>query len=398
MSTSKLFLQQSTLVSCAIVWQHYLCKAGWKFALVALSDQEPQSAQFHIFLRLGRGLLMEPGHGLSRLQVFLLSSLKPSTIEKYTQALQDLNNELEEQNVVWAELTEEEQDYFLADMLLDAYESDGSRVSAGWLLSALQKVYPRLKLKVAWRVFDTWGLLQPSRQAPAAPPELLHAMFATALMLNRPVLSGLLLVCYCGLLRVREGLGLRGRDLVLQTDGLTLCLGKTKRGMEQKVVLRNGAVISYMRSFFEHCGYPASDEFVFPISYGSVLRWVKRLSELLGAKSLQLTTHTLRRSGASELSRQGMPLADILLYGRRLSEKAAREYIRKGEVAIIRSRGLLQVEDWARIDRWSAICNNAWKLYHLVFSQTEVASLRLGHVTCERFRSYESLVFQLCTT
>ena len=217
MSTSKLFLQQSTLVSCAIVWQHYLCKAGWKFALVALSDQEPQSAQFHIFLRLGRGLLMEPGHGLSRLQVFLLSSLKPSTIEKYTQALQDLNNELEEQNVVWAELTEEEQDYFLADMLLDAYESDGSHVSAGWLLSALQKVYPRLKLKVAWRVFDTWGLLQPSRQAPAAPPELLHAMFATALMLNRPVLSGLLLVCYCGLLRVREGLGLRGRDLVLQT-------------------------------------------------------------------------------------------------------------------------------------------------------------------------------------
>ena len=134
--------------------------------------------------------------------------------------------------------------------------------------------------------------------------------------------------------------------------------------MEQKVVLRNGAVISYMRSFFEHCGYPASDEFVFPISYGSVLRWVKRLSELLGAKSLQLTTHTLRRSGASELSRQGMPLADILLYGRWLSEKAAREYIRKGEVAIIRSRGLLQVEDWARIDRWSAICNNAWKLYH----------------------------------
>lgn len=168
--------------------------------------------------------------------------------------------------------------------------------------------------------------------------------------------------------------------------------------MEQKVVLRNGAVFSYMRSFFEHCGYPASDEFVFPISYGSVLRWVKRLSELLGAKSLQLTTHTLRRSGTSELSRQGMPLADILLYGRWLSEKAAREYIRKGEVAIIRSRGLLQVEDWARIDRWSAICNNAWKLYHLVFSQTGVASLRLDHVPCERFRSYESLVFQLCTT
>ena len=46
-----------------------------------------------------------------------------------------------------------------------------------------------------------------------------------------------------------------------------------------------------------------------------------------------------------------MPLADILLYGRWLSEKAAREYIRKGEVAIIRSRGLLRVEDGARNDQ-----------------------------------------------
>ena len=85
---------------------------------------------------------------------------------------------------------------------------------------------------------------------------------------------------------------MRGHDFVLQADSLTLCLGKTKRGMEQKVVLKNGAVISFMWSFFEHCGHPANDELVFPISYGSVLRWVKRLVELLGAKSLQLTTHT----------------------------------------------------------------------------------------------------------
>ena len=64
----------------------------------------------------------------------MLSSLKPSTSDKYTQALQALNSELEEQNVVWAALTEEEQDYFVADMLLEAYDSDGSRASAGWLL------------------------------------------------------------------------------------------------------------------------------------------------------------------------------------------------------------------------------------------------------------------------
>lgn len=338
------------------------------------------------------------GHGLNRLQTFLLSSLKPSTVEKYTLALQSLNSELEEQQLAWENMSEENQDFFLAELLLDSFDSGGSRAESGWLLSAVQKVYPRLRLKVAWKVFDTWGALQPPRQAPAAPPELVQAMIAASLLLNRPHISAMILLCYCGLLRVREALGLTGKDVVVQADGIVLCLGQTKRGLEQKVILKNRSVLCYMIEYFRHVGRPKSDELVLPISYGTALRWVKRIAELLGAGSLQLTTHSLRRSGASELSKRGMPLADILLYGRWLSERSAREYIRRGEVAVVRARTMLAGMSWERIDRWSKLCDHCWVLYAQLFSRKNAAIVNLDRVTTALFQSYEGHVFSLVRT
>ena len=261
-----------------------------------------------------------------------------------------------------------------------------------WALSAVHKVFPRLRLRVAWKVYDTWGQLQPPRQAPAAPPELLQAMFCVALLLNRPHLSCLMLVCYCGLLRVREGLRLQYRDVVFLPDSVVLCLGQTKRGLEQKVVLTNPAVVGFLSLYASH--FPSKDgsAFFFPISYGTALRWVKKLGDLLGAAPLQLTTHTFRRSGASELARQGVPLADILLFGRWASERSAKEYIRRGEVAIHRARAELGPLTWARIQHWAQIGRNAWAVYDLLHQQHSL-QLPVDRVTAERFRKFESLVF-----
>lgn len=246
---------------------------------------------------------------------------------------------------------------------LDGFEAGGSKNEYSWTLSALQKVHPRLRLRTSWKVLDAWTTLSPVRQAPAAPPELLHAMIVLALILGRPQLSLAMLLAYCGLLRVREVLGLRVKDVILEPRNLILCLGLTKRGMEQKVLLTNPSVLQWLANYLARFPPVSSDAALFELSYGSVLRWVKRLADLLGAGSLQLTTHTCRRSGASELSRQGMPLQDILLYGRWLSERAARDYIRKGEVAIYRAKGMISDANWQRINAWSNLCGRAWILF-----------------------------------
>lgn len=158
--------------------------------------------------------------------------------------------------------------------------------------------------------------------------------------------------CYAGLLRVRESLSLKFRDIILQADSLTLCLGQTKRGIEQKVVMRNSSVIHFAAEFLRRFpGVP--DSRVFTVSYSSFVRWVKRLSFLLGGENMVVSTHTFRRSGASELSRMGMPLQDLLLDGRWSTECAAREYIRQGEVAVHRNRQAQDAVTQQHIQKWA---------------------------------------------
>eukprot|EP00974_Lingulodinium_polyedra_P098931 9588722-Lingulodinium_polyedra.AAC.1 len=54
---------------------------------------------------------------------------------------------------------------------------------------------------------------------------------------------------------------------------------------------------------------------LFPVSYGSVLHWPRKLSSALGLAQLALTTRSFRRGGASELLRLNVPFADIALMG-----------------------------------------------------------------------------------
>lgn len=336
------------------------------------------------------------GDGPSRLQTFLLSSLKPATIQKYTAALEDLNSELVSHNVQWASMSEEEQDNFIAEWLIDGFESGASKAEYGWALSAVQKIFPRLRLKTSWRVYDIWGQHQPVKQAPAATPEFLHAMMAMALFLNRPQVACVMVFCYAGLLRVREALSLKFQDVVVQCDSITLCLGQTKRGLEQKVVLRNGSVVRFTMEFLRrHPGAP--QQFVFDVTYSSMLRWVKRLSWLLGGDDMVVSTHTFRRSGASELSRLGMPLQDVLLYGRWSSERAAREYIRQGEVAVHRSRQAQCAATKFRIQQWALALDFSWSFVDLLKQQADVI-IPAHHLTKERFIKCENSIFSLLDT
>ncbi|CAE8604909.1 unnamed protein product [Polarella glacialis] len=272
------------------------------------------------------GATRQAGAGRSRIEDFLLTSLQPSTQLRYQEALQILNNDLDATGTVLADLPEEEQDWLLAEWILEGYENSKSRGGYGLALSALSKINPRVRYKVAWKVFDVWGKKAPPAQAPAAPPELITAMIVAALLLQRPELSLVMMLCFAGLLRVREALSLCYKDVVVGINCVTLCLSATKGGLEQKVVLTNTSTVNWVLSYLAKFPGKRNDEArIFSTGYGSVLRWVKKLSQLFGVMDVPLSTHSFRRSGASELSRLGVPLADILAYGRWLSERAARE-------------------------------------------------------------------------
>ena len=96
-------------------------------------------------------------------------------------------------------------------------------------------------------------------------------MIIVALLLNKPQLSLCMLWCYTGLLRVRECLNLTCGDIFVLSDCVTLCLGLTKRGMEQKVVLAHEDVVTWTRDFLKRFPLGAADSKLFKLSYASVL-------------------------------------------------------------------------------------------------------------------------------
>lgn len=202
-----------------------------------------------------------------------------------------------------------------------------------------------------------------------------------------------MLLAYAGLLRIREALTLKAGDLIVHGRSIIACLGRTKRGLEQKVILTNPSVVDWVSQFLARFPPKHPQHGLFDISYSSALRWVRRLSELLGAEQLHLTTHTFRRSGASELSRQGMPLSEILLYGRWLSERAARDYIRKGEVAVIRARQIISGADWKRVTSWCSLAPQAWSLFDASHKVHE-GPQRLAAVTLKRLLALEVVLFR----
>ena len=89
-------------------------------------------------------------------------------------------------------------------------------------------------------------------------------------------------------------------------------------------------------------------------------KWLKRGCAVLGFAKEAFRSHSLRRGSASELLQRGIAMPNIMLFGRWASESACREYVRRGEIALIRLRTSLQPSVARRLDRLAAAVPNSW--------------------------------------
>ena len=115
---------------------------------------------------------------------------------------------------------------------------------------------------------------------------------------------------------------------------------------------------------------------------------------MLGAGDLGLTTHSFRCSGASELPHLGLSMTDIMLFGRWLHECSAREYIRRGEVAVLRARGQLNQQHQCRLRLWNMAASNCWSTFDLL-CHGKLLQSHLARVNQESFDLFERRIFDL---
>ena len=72
------------------------------------------------------------------------------------------------------------------------------------------------------------------------------------------------------------------------------------------------------------------------MTYYRVRRCLGLASKALGYGEDTFRTHSCRRGGASAIALKGISLQDITHFGRWASESSCREYVKKGEVLLLK--------------------------------------------------------------
>lgn len=103
-------------------------------------------------------------------------------------------------------------------------------------------------------------------------------------------------------MRVSEVMSMRPRDL--NVDASTIAIEQPKSGRYGEVVYLPQRMMRRMNDYVREHGIDLNDR-IFPISYTTAYRIVKRLGVDLGVK---LRPHDLRRHAATQASRDGVPL------------------------------------------------------------------------------------------
>jgi len=251
--------------------------------------------------------------------------------------------------------TEEVQDHLLAEAAIDMFNEEATISNVGNMISGVAKRYTNRRFRVAWKSYDELRKQVPPDQAPACPEEAIWPIVVTLCLWHMWAVAGALMVCFVGVMRISEALNLTMRDVVLPDRvGMprvaVLVLGKTKRGFEERVLLTHPAVIQwlldYKNRFRRHAG--PGDRF-FPCTYSLVRSWLGKAATVMGLAHLKLRTHSMRRGGATALLLHNLDLPTIAVFGRWASQKSCTDYLRKGEVAILRLRNDLPAEMWNRL-------------------------------------------------
>ena len=255
----------------------------------------------------------------------------------------------------------EVRDEWLSEFVLESLEETSTPGPMRVLAAALQKI-GACRLTVTWKVLDAWSKLHPSVQAPAMPRAVVHAYAFALVCIGEPTTVMVLMTCYYGVLRISEALKLLWKDVYFHRGAVTLYLGQTKRGVDETVVMENKTYVRWLEAYLKRCPRGRSGQPFLPCSYARVSGWLERLGQFFALDGLGFTSHSLRRGGATQLLINRMPIEHICLCGRWAKVSSCKEYLRKGQVFIMRVHTLAKGGRWQLIDLFAEHSFGCWRL------------------------------------
>ena len=353
--------QKPTHPRSTVIWPHSssepICgpSVPWDRGCVLPRGRGPRACCLAACPAPGRKMLQRYGPS-PRMAAFLLSLLKPATQQRYTRAVDEFSRWTQAVGIDFNLLDEESQDFVLCDYILDAMDAERSPQACADLVAGLQKQYgSRRKFRAALSTTEGWRLSSPRNMAAPMPEGVCYATVALLFLARRRPAAMVVLLCFVGILRIGEALAFTMNDVLLPSEHqfghcVVLLLRTAKRAApdSSKILLWHPRVVNFIVRYKQWRAAAPGERFA-PTSYTTVSRWIARAAVALGFPQDCWRSHSMRRGAATALSLRGLPLQQVMEAGRWMSEKSARLYIHKGNVALIRMKAQLTQDQWARI-------------------------------------------------
>ena len=106
------------------------------------------------------------------------------------------------------------------------------------------------------------------------PSEVLFSLATILLIAGKSMYAACIVITFCGCLGIGESLALTGRGVICGDEGIFLILKRTKRGLEEKVLITNPLVLAFFKEFWRRHP-PCLGDRVFPTSYATIARWMR---------------------------------------------------------------------------------------------------------------------------
>ena len=352
-------------MSSARFWHTSLCKALCSRCQTAHSRQHshPCGRGQRVGGKVTGRLAKMFGQPSRRVQQFLLGLVTAATLQRYSGALLCFQTWCLRHRIQFERLPEEEQDWVIAEFILDKREEDEDFPLAVLrdCVAALQKTAPRRRFVTAWKVITGLASRNPPVRAPPFDGNMLAALSTVLLALGQPQVATLLVLCFVGLLRVGEALQLTRDEVQVTPAGLVLLLRSTKTGPHQRVFVQSTQGIRFVQEYLTR--FPGRcDDTLFDIGYSRVAYWIRRGARILGHGDIAYRSHSLRRGGATALFLAGVSFENIMMIGRWSQVRSCRLYIQSAEAQLIAQRRSVDPAALARVSLFAKAFPIAWQL------------------------------------
>eukprot|EP00438_Fugacium_kawagutii_P012793 Skav211673 [mRNA] locus=scaffold216:126980:131499:+ [translate_table: standard] len=229
----------------------------------------------------------------------------------------------------------------VADYINHLYQEGETLTRAGWLLSGMRRLYPRMRkeLAISQQWYNNWARQHAPVRATPITWEVIQAFVGLSLYQHWPGLALTFLVGFTFFLRTQELLHLYPEDFLVDlSDGsvvLRIATSKTSRGAQQSVALHDKRLAGLIHFILQQL---PEGKHLWTYSLTHFRNVFRSFCIFFEIQALNLVPYSLRRGGATAHYLRTNNLEAVMILGRWRDQATARIYLDDARATLVRLR------------------------------------------------------------